>query len=53
MIRPKPRNKFLKDRTESNKKVYCKQRTFCAILKKSVTQILEFRLANNKRFGKP
>ena len=38
-IRPKLRNKFLEEITESNKKAYCKQRNICVnILRKTKKQ---------------
>ena len=52
MIRLKLRNKFSKDRTESNKKAYCKQ-TSCAKIKKQYYSNLEVtKVADNKKFKK-
>ena len=57
MIRSKPRNKFLKDRTESNKGTYCKQRNICDNIlcktKKQYYSNLEVSVvADNKKFWK-
>ena len=57
MIRSKLRNAFLKEKTESNKKVYCKQRKICvSILHKSKKQyylnLEASKVANNKKFWK-
>ena len=57
MTRSKLRNKFLKDRTESNKKAYCKQRYICVnILRKTKKKYylnLDVRkVANNKNIWK-